>query len=83
MSFHVHVRVMPRGGLLDPQGQAVEHALAALGFGGVADVRIGRSIELDVAATSRGEAEARAREMCDRLLANPVTEDYELQVEAR
>ena len=83
MSYRVHVRVMPRSGLLDPQGQAVEHALAALGFDGAADVRIGRAIELDVAAASAAEAESEARRMCDRLLANPVTEDYELEVEAR
>jgi phosphoribosylformylglycinamidine synthase len=81
MSFRVHVRVMPRAGLLDPQGQAVEHALAALGFGEAAEVRVGRAIELDVAAPTRAEAEARARQMCDKLLANPVTEDYLLQVE--
>jgi phosphoribosylformylglycinamidine synthase subunit PurS len=81
MSYRVHVRVMPRAGLLDPQGQAVEHALAALGFGEAGDVRVGRAIELDVAAASRAEAEARARQMCDKLLANPVTEDYLLQVE--
>ena len=83
MSFRVHVRVMPRSGLLDPQGQAVEHALAALGFGGAADVRVGRAIELDLAAASAEEARAEAQRMCDRLLANPVTEDYELEVEAR
>ena len=47
------------------------------------DVRIGRAIELEVAAASPDEAESRAREMCDRLLANPVTEDYELEVEQR
>ena len=69
MSFRVHVRVMPRAGLLDPQGQAVEHALAALGFAEAGDVRVGRAIELDVAAPSRAEAEARARQMCDKLLA--------------
>jgi phosphoribosylformylglycinamidine synthase subunit PurS len=83
MSFRVHVRVMPRTGLLDPQGQAVEHALAALGFNGAADVRVGRAIELDIAAGSPDEARAEAERMCDRLLANPVTEDYELEVEAR
>lgn len=81
MSFRVHVRVMPRAGLLDPQGQAVEHALAALGFGEAGEVRVGRAIELDVAATSPAEAEARARQMCDKLLANPVTEDYLVEVE--
>ncbi len=81
MSFRVHVRVMPRGGLLDPQGQAVEHALAALGFAEAAGVRVGRAIELNVTAPSRGDAESRARAMCDKLLANPVTEDYLLEVE--
>lgn len=81
MTYRVHVRVMPRGGLLDPQGQAVAHALAALGFQGASDVRVGRAIELSVSASSRDEAEARARQMCDRLLANPVTEDYLVQVE--
>jgi phosphoribosylformylglycinamidine synthase len=81
MTFRVHVRVMPRGSLLDPQGQAVAHALAALGFEGASEVRVGRAIELTVAAASRDEAEARARQMCDRLLANPVTEDYLVQVE--
>jgi len=81
MTYRVHVRVMPRGGLLDPQGQAVEHALAALGFPGANEVRVGKAIELTVAAGSRDEAEARARQMCDRLLANPVTEDYLVQVE--
>jgi len=81
MTFRVHVRVMPRGGLLDPQGQAVEHALTALGFQGANEVRVGKAIELSVVAASRDEAEARARQMCDRLLANPVTEDYIVQVE--
>lgn len=81
MSYRVHVRVMPRSGLLDPQGQAVEHALTALGFEEAGAVRVGRAIELEVAAGSRDEAEARARQMCDKLLANPVTEDYLLDVE--
>ena len=81
MSFRVHVRVMPREGLLDPQGQAVEHALSALGFDEAAGVRVGRAIELEVAAPSRAEAEDRVRRMCDKLLANPVTEDYRLEVE--
>jgi phosphoribosylformylglycinamidine synthase subunit PurS len=81
MSFRVHVRVMPRTGLLDPQGQAVEHALTALGFEETTAVRIGRAIEMEVDAGSRDEAEARARQMCDKLLANPMTEDYLLDIE--
>jgi len=81
VTYKVHVRVMPREGLLDPQGQAVEHALSALGFEEAGAVRIGRAIELDVTAGSRDEAETMARRMCDKLLANPVTEDYLLDVE--
>ena len=82
MTYRVHVRVMPRAGLLDPQGQAVEHALGSLGFEGTQQVRVGRAIELELDAASPDDAVGRAREMCDRLLANPVTEDYELEVEA-
>jgi phosphoribosylformylglycinamidine synthase PurS subunit len=81
MTYRVNVRVMPRAGLLDPQGQAVEHALSTLGFAEAAGVRVGRAIELQVAAPTRADAEARARQMCDKLLANPVTEDYLLQIE--
>ncbi len=83
MTYRINVRVMPRAGLLDPQGQAVEHALSALGFAEAGTVRVGRAIQLEVAAPSRADAEARARQMCDKLLANPVTEDYLLEVEER
>jgi phosphoribosylformylglycinamidine synthase subunit PurS len=83
MTFRINVRVMPRAGLLDPQGQAVEHALSALGFAEAGEVRVGRAIQLELAAQSRADAEARARQMCDKLLANPVTEDYLLEVEER
>lgn len=80
-AFHVEVRVMPRAALLDPQGQAVEHALHALGFADVAQVRMGKHLVLEVTAATRDEALARARAMCDRLLANPVTEDYDVVVD--
>lgn len=83
MTYRVHVRVMPRRGLRDPQGQAVEAALGALEFTGVSNVHVGKAIELDLAAASPDEARARARAMCDKLLANPVTEDFEIEVEAR
>lgn len=82
MTFRVHIRVTPRPGLLDPQGQAVEQALGSLGFGGVSAVRIGKAIELSIEATDRASAEAEARRMCERLLANPVTEDFVVAVEA-
>ena len=81
MTYRVHVRVVPRDGLLDPQGQAVEHALAALGFAGVGSARVGRAIELSVDAENAEAARTATAAMCDRLLANPVTEDYVIAVE--
>lgn len=83
MTYRVHVRVVPRTGLLDPQGLAVEHALTALGFSEAKDVRIGKAIELSIAAGSADEAKTRAKAMCDKLLANPVTEDYLVEVEGK
>jgi phosphoribosylformylglycinamidine synthase subunit PurS len=68
----VRVLVRPKEGILDPQGIAVERALPALGFDGVSNVHVGRLIELDVADASRVD------EMCRRLLANPLVEDYEI-----
>ena len=82
MKFRFEVIVSLKEGLLDPQGQAVEHALHALGFGEVDRVRVGKHLVLEVTAATHDEAMAQARTMCDRLLANPVTEDYELAVEA-
>jgi phosphoribosylformylglycinamidine synthase len=75
----VVVTVMPRAGVLDPQGQAVQGALASLGFDALGDVRVGRRIELEVSGDDPGEA---ARRMCDELLANPLIEDYTVEVEA-
>ena len=66
------VLIRPKEGILDPQGQAVEQALPALGFDGVRNVHIGRLIELDV------EDASRVPEMCEKLLANPLVEDYEV-----
>jgi len=81
-AYRVEVRVMPRAALLDPQGQAVEHALHALGFGEVARVRVGKHVHNHHEAATGDEAVARARAMCDRLLANPVTEDFDVAVRA-
>jgi len=66
------VLIRPRAGILDPQGQAVERALPALGFEGVSGVRVGRLVELDIANIAALPA------MCERLLANPLIEDYEI-----
>lgn len=78
MTFRVHIHIVPRKGLLDPQGKAVADALHALGFAAVTDVRIGRHIIVDSTAGTAAQAESEARSMCQKLLANPVTEDYEL-----
>jgi len=77
--MNVRVYVTPKQGILDPQGATVERALPALGFQGVTDVRIGRFIELtlDMPQGSTGEAaDALVDDMCKRLLANPIIEDY-------
>jgi phosphoribosylformylglycinamidine synthase PurS subunit len=70
------VYVTLKKGILDPQGQAVLHALGALGYSGVKSVRMGKLIELDLETSERTQAEADLRTMCDRLLANPITEEY-------
>ena len=74
------VHVMLKTGVLDPQGEAVRHALGALGFAGVEAVRQGKVIELDLAETDRAAAEAAVKAMCDKLLANTVIERYEIEL---
>ena len=77
-SFRVAVHIVPRKGLLDPQGKAVADALNTLGFKAVSDVHVGRHLLIETTAANAAAAEATVREMCARLLANPVTEDYEI-----
>jgi len=74
MKVRVHVSLKP--GVLDPQGRAVHHALEGMGFEGVADVRVGRLIELDVAD---GTSDAALDDMCRKLLANMVIENYRIE----
>ena len=74
------VHVMLKDGVLDPQGEAVRHALGALGFAGVNGVRQGKVIDLDLAATDRTAAEAEVRAMCEKLLANTVIEKYTVEI---
>jgi phosphoribosylformylglycinamidine synthase len=76
--FRVAVQVVPRRGLLDPQGKAVADALHTLGFGGVVAVHVGRHLVLELDAADEHTARQQTREMCERLLANPVTEDFEI-----
>jgi phosphoribosylformylglycinamidine synthase len=72
--MRARVLIRPKAGILDPQGQAVERALPALGFDGVGRVHVGRLVELDV--TDAGDLDG----MCQRLLANPLIEEYEVQI---
>jgi phosphoribosylformylglycinamidine synthase subunit PurS len=76
------VTVMLKPGVLDPQGRAIGHALGTLGFAGVGDVRAGKRIELELAEADPVQARAKAEEMARRLLANPVIETYQVEVDA-
>jgi phosphoribosylformylglycinamidine synthase PurS subunit len=76
--FRVALHIVPRRGLLDPQGKAVADALHTLGFKTVSDVHVGRHVVVELDARSASDAEKEARSMCERLLANPVTEDFEI-----
>ncbi len=77
--YRIAVHVVPRKGLLDPQGKAVTDALHTLGFAGVASVHVGRHLELEVEAESEDDARRQSEEMCRQLLANPVTEDFAIE----
>jgi phosphoribosylformylglycinamidine synthase subunit PurS len=76
--YRVAIHVVPRRGLLDPQGKAVTDALHTLGFPGVRDVHVGRHLVLEVDAADEAAARGDVQAMCERLLANPVTEDFEI-----
>ncbi|MCK0104337.1 phosphoribosylformylglycinamidine synthase subunit PurS [Pseudohalocynthiibacter sp. F2068] len=74
------VHVMLKNGVLDPQGEAVRHALGTLGFEGVEAVRQGKVIELDLTETDKAKAEASVAKMCEKLLANTVIESYSVEI---
>jgi len=76
--YRIAVHIVPRRGILDPQGKTVADALHTLGFGGVRDVHVGRHIVVELEARDQAAAEQSTRDMCERLLANPVTEDFEI-----
>jgi len=82
MRWRALVYVTPKDGILDPQGKAVQQSLQALGYPEVGEVRIGKYMELKLADVSRESAETRVREMCERLLANRVIEDFRFEIEA-
>lgn len=79
--MRIRIFVVLKDGVLDPQGKAVERSLHSLGYGEVQDVRVGKYLELDLQESSRETAENRVREMCDKLLANPVIEDYHFEIQ--
>ena len=76
--YRIAVHIVPRRGILDPQGKTVADALHTLGFAAVKDVHVGRHIVVDLEARDEKAAEQSTRDMCERLLANPVTEDFEI-----
>ena len=78
MKVRVHVTL--KNGVLDPQGAAVSHSLGALGFNNVNDVRQGKVIELDLAETDKAVAKATVTQMCEKLLANTVIENYDVEI---
>ena len=80
MKFSAEVSVMLKEGIADPQGQTIERAMPALGFTGVNEIRVGKRIELTVEADGPEEAHRLVTEMCERLLANPVIESYEVAI---
>ena len=79
MKAKVHVTL--KNGVLDPQGKAIEHPLASLGFDGVNEARQGKFIELELAETDEAKARAAVEEMCKKLLANTVIENYTIDLE--
>jgi phosphoribosylformylglycinamidine synthase len=79
--MRVKIFVSLKQGVLDPQGKAIERSLHTLGYGEVKDVRVGKYLEIEIDAPSRPAAELRIREMCDKLLANTVIEDYRFEIE--
>jgi phosphoribosylformylglycinamidine synthase len=79
--MRARVYVTLKRGILDPQGQAVLHALGSLGYPGVKEVRVGKLIELELATQDKPGAEADVKAMCERLLANTVIEDYRFELQ--
>jgi phosphoribosylformylglycinamidine synthase len=79
--MRVKIFVSLKSGVLDPQGKAIERSLHTLGYTEVQDVRMGKYLELNIEASSHEAAESRMRQMCEKLLANPVIEDYRFEIE--
>jgi len=78
MKARVHIRL--KEGVLDPQGKAIGHALGSLGFTGIGEVRQGKLIEIELEGSDRAAAQAKVEKMCQDLLANPVIENYDIEL---
>lgn len=78
--MHIRIHITLKSGVLDPQGAAVHHSLTALGFEGIRDVRQGKIIELELAETNRDTALKQVNDMCEKLLANTIIEDYRTEI---
>ena len=78
--YRVAVQIMPRRGILDPQGKAIEHALDSLGFKNAGNVRVGKYMEVDVNEPDPAKADAQVKQMCEKLLANTVIEEYRYEL---
>ncbi len=79
MKAKIHVTL--KQGILDPQGKAIEHALDSLGFKNAANVRVGKYMELDLKETDKTKAEGEVKQMCERLLANTIIEEYRYELQ--
>jgi len=79
--MHAKVHITLKSGVLDPQGEAVRHALGAMGFDGVDAVRQGKVIELELSETDPAKARASLKDMCEKLLANTVIENYQIEIQ--
>lgn len=79
MKAKIHVTLKP--GILDPQGKAIEHALATLGFANAGNVRMGKYLELDINESAKDKAEAQVKAMCEKLLANTIIEEYRYELQ--
>jgi|TARA_B100001939_G_scaffold329982_1_gene326693 phosphoribosylformylglycinamidine synthase PurS subunit len=79
-NLKIEVHITLKNGVLDPQGKAIERALGSLGFEGINDVRHGKFIELELSETNKERAKAQAEDMCRKLLANTVIEDYRIDI---
>ena len=79
MKVKIHVTL--KSGILDPQGKAIEHALDSLGFKNTANVRVGKYMELDLKESDKAKAEAEVKQMCEKLLANTIVEEYRYELQ--